>query len=123
VTPDTAVKQGHSAKSIAAVGGLLFLALLGFGAVSGRADCPAPLVQVLALDSGFVPRTLTVRAGTTVMWLNEDGLPHTVTSSEGAFASQALKPNEMYSFRFDAPGTYAYFSGFRPEFIGKIVVR
>jgi plastocyanin len=57
------------------------------------------------------------------MWLNKDGLPHTVTSSEGTFASQALKPGEAYSFRFDEAGTYSYFSGFRPELMGKIVVR
>jgi len=123
VVSDTAATQGHNAAGIVEIIGLLFLVLFAFGAVSGRAECSAPLVQVRALDSGFDPPTLTVRSGTTVTWLNENELPHTVTSTEGKFASQALNRNDSYSFHFDAPGTYPYFSGFHPELMGKIVVR
>ena len=39
---------------------------------------------------GFIPPTLTVERGTIVSWVNDDELPHTVTSTEGAFASQAI---------------------------------
>jgi plastocyanin len=38
----------------------------------------------------FVPSPLTVRAGTTVTWRNEDDIPHTVTSASQLFKSKAL---------------------------------
>jgi len=72
---------------------------------------------------GFLPSTLTVQRGTIVTWVNDDELPHTVTSTEGAFASQAIRNDESFFFRFDAPGTYKYFSGFQPHMTGRIVVR
>jgi plastocyanin len=71
---------------------------------------------------GFTPSTLTVRRGTTVTWVNDDLLPQTVTSPEGAFASQAIRGDESFAFRFNVPGTYSYFSGFQPQMTGKIVV-
>jgi plastocyanin len=73
--------------------------------------------------SGFTPSILTVQRGTTVSWVNKDESPHTVTSGEGAFASQALYSDQFFFFRFDKPGTYTYFSGFQPHMTGKIVVR
>jgi plastocyanin len=62
-------------------------------------------------------------AHTTVTWVNDGEFPHTVTSPEGAFASQAIRQEKAFSFRFDAPGTYTYFSGFQPKTAGRIVVR
>jgi plastocyanin len=38
----------------------------------------------------FAPERLTVKAGTTVTWRNEDDIPHTVTSATRLFKSSAL---------------------------------
>src|SRR5262249_16807026 len=57
----------------------------------------------------FETSSLTVPAGTTVSWLNDDVDVHTATSRTRAFSSPGLDPSETYSFRFDTPGTYAYF--------------
>ncbi len=106
------------------LGSLAILVLFGVFAVSSRADCAGAAAQVrISPLSGFIPSTLTVKSGTTVTWVNDDELPHTVTSAEGAFASQAIHSDEAFSFRFDAPGTYRYFSGFQPQIAGRIVVR
>jgi plastocyanin len=106
-----------------AVLGMLFLTLVGVSAVVPRAECAGDPVRVRLSPFGFIPATVTVQAGTVVTWVNEDELPHTVTSAEGAFASQALHNNESFLFRFDVPGTYQYFSGFQPQMTGRIVVR
>jgi len=106
------------------LGGFAILALFGVFAPSGRAECAAALAQVrISPLFGFIPSSLTVKSGTTVTWVNDDELPHTVTSPEGTFASQAIHNDEVFSFRFDAPGTYTYFSGFQPKTAGRIVVR
>ena len=113
-----------SLRNLAAVGSLVVLWLLAAVALSDRVLRTEPLVQVrMSPVSGFTPSILTVQRGTTVSWVNKDEFPHTVTSSEGAFASQALYSGQSFFFRFDIPGTYTYFSGFQPRMMGKIVVR
>lgn len=70
----------------------------------------------------FSPPTLTVPAGTTVMWKNDDDIPHTVTSTTKAFKSQALDTDDTFSFTFATPGVYEYFCSLHPRMTGKIVV-
>jgi len=41
-------------------------------------------------DFAFKPGTITVPVGTTVVWENNDDIPHTVASADGTFRSQAL---------------------------------
>jgi plastocyanin len=110
-------------RDLAAVGGLLVLMVLAAVAVSGRAESAVPPVQVLVSNFAFDPPTLTINAGTTVTWVNQDEEPHTATSADGKFASPALDTDQSFSFRFDAPGTYAYFCAVHPHMRGTIVVR
>ena len=48
-----------------------------------QADGPQ---SVLSIDNfTFTPQTLTVKAGTTVTWINRDDIPHGIASSNNAF--------------------------------------
>ncbi len=69
----------------------------------------------------FAPQTITVKAGTTVTWTNEDDIPHTVVST-GHFRSKALDTGDKFVFTFTAPGTYQYFCGLHPHMQGSVVV-
>jgi len=64
---------------------------------------------VTIADFAFAPGDITVSAGTTVTWVNEDGAPHTVTADDGSFNSGNLNTGDEFSFTFDEPGTYAYY--------------
>ena len=114
-----------SSRNLGAVAaGMVFLVLIAAVAASGRTERAGTLVQIrVSPVSGFTPSTLTVRRGAIVTWVNDDKQPHTVTSMEGAFASQAISTAGSFFFRFDTPGAYSYFSGFQPQMTGKIVVR
>lgn len=85
-----------------AVGLLVAIALTGGGGGaysygSGNKGTPAPTggggvtagVTVAIQDFAFSPQTLTVKAGTTVTWTNEDTAPHTVTSTDAASTDAA----------------------------------
>jgi amicyanin len=78
--------------------------------------------QVKIDNFTFAPPTLTVKAGTTVIWRNEDDIPHTVASSTRAFKSKALDTDENFSFTFTEPGRYDYFCSLHPHMRGQIVV-
>jgi hypothetical protein len=72
------------------------------------------------LDGSFSPATLTITAGDTVTWTNDDDSPHTVTSA--AFDSGNLDAGATFSFTFTEPGTYAYVCSYHDEMQATIVV-
>jgi len=67
----------------------------------------------------FGPQELTVKAGTTVTWTNEDDTPHMVMSPNN-FRSEVL--DGTYAFTFTTPGTYKYFCFLHPHMTGTVVV-
>ena len=103
-------------------------ALIAFVAAAALACAIAPSVaqnnNVPVTIDNFVfgPGRLTVKAGTTVTWTNRDEDSHTVTSTEGIFASPALDRGETFSYRFTAPGTYAYYCALHPRMTARILV-
>jgi amicyanin len=73
-------------------------------------------------DFAFTPATLTVTAGDTVTWTNDDPIVHTATSTTGAFDSGDLVQKASYSVTFTTPGTYEYLCTPHPTMTGRIVV-
>ncbi len=71
----------------------------------------------------FAPGTLTVTAGTTVTWKNDDDSPHRIGDKNGAFKSAALDTDDTFSHTFAAPGEYPYICTIHPYMVGKIVVK
>jgi plastocyanin len=77
----------------------------------------------IVLDQfSFSPQRVTVKAGTTVTWTNDDDIPHTVASSTKLFKSKALDTSDKFSFTFTTPGVYEYFCSIHPHMTGTIVV-
>ncbi|MFA5086697.1 MAG: cupredoxin family copper-binding protein [Candidatus Paceibacterota bacterium] len=72
----------------------------------------------------FNPKISNVSVGTTVVWTNNDSAPHTITSSDNAFASSnAINPGQSYSYTFTTSGTYNYHCNIHPSMTGQIVVQ
>ena len=71
----------------------------------------------------FAPATLTVTAGTTVTWKNEDDSPHRIGDKNGTFKSAALDTDDTFSHTFAAPGEYPYICTIHPYMAGKIIVK
>ena len=70
----------------------------------------------------FAPQRVVVKAGTTVTWINDDDIPHTVASSTKLFKSNALDTKDQFSFTFTTAGAYEYFCSLHPHMTGTIVV-
>lgn len=71
--------------------------------------------KIVALDNNFLPQTLTVAAGTEVVFNNNGRNDHNIipvgdleTVSWGVQA-EVFKPKAVYSHVFGAPGTYVYY--------------
>jgi amicyanin len=91
--------------------------------VSVGVACAAAGAAAVRIDNfTFADKSLTVKAGTTVTWTNQDDIPHTVTSTNNQFKSKALDTNDTFSFTFTTPGNYEYFCSLHPHMTGTIVV-
>lgn len=97
------------------------VAWLGAGSPS-TAGAPDP-ATIVVKNFMFMPMSVTVQAGSTVTWSNQDQEPHTVVSDTGLFRSSAIDTNESYSFKFDQPGTYHFMCSIHPQMVGTIVVQ
>lgn len=73
-------------------------------------------------DFTFQPDVLRVPAGTTVMWINRDNDPHTVTSQDGKFDSGIMRKDSVYKYTFNCPATYQYHCSIHPFMHGKVIV-
>ena len=82
---------------------------------------------VLYSESGFSPKTLTVKKGTTVlfkkeisfpMWVGSD--PHPAHTGYPAFDQKTT--GDSYSFTFTEAGSYPYHNHMNPGHAGTIIV-
>lgn len=84
----------------------------------------APAGPTVRIDNfTFGPAVITVGVGTTVTWVNNDDIPHTVVASDRAFKSKVMDTDEKFTFTFTRPGEYAYFCSLHPHMVGKVVVK
>jgi len=79
--------------------------------------------QVVVENFSFQPGTLTVKAGTSVTWVNHDDIPHTVNENDKRFKSGTLDTDGQFSYKFTSPGTYSYFCSLHPRMTGQIIVK
>lgn len=102
-------------------------------AMDGPADAPtSPVMMVdcttvtpaetVVMDNlAFEPAEITVATGEVVMWTNEDGVPHTVTSGNPddaeagtLFDSGNIAPGESVCFMYGGVGDFEYFCELHP---------
>ena len=79
--------------------------------------------QVVMKDLAFDPATVTIGAGESVTWTNQDSMNHTVVADNGEFESGGLAGGAAFSFTFDTAGTYAYHCGIHPSMTGEVIVQ
>ena len=70
----------------------------------------------------FVPSSLMVTPGTTVIWVNKDIASHTVTADDSLFGSGTLPPGGAFAMTFPSAGLHAYHCAFHPWMTGTINV-
>jgi len=111
-------------------GAATFLAVLALAAVgcsssgSGSAANASPVATTsvdLPKSYKFAPAAITVTAGSTVTWTNDDNFTHSVRIEGGT--PMVMKPGEKASFTFDKGGTFKYDCSFHPQDMkGEVVV-
>ena len=82
--------------------------------------------EVAMQGNTFQPAEISISAGTTVTWTNEDAVGHTVTSgtrgSPSGMFDESVNAGGTFSFTFTESGTYEYFCSIHPGMDGTVIV-
>lgn len=70
----------------------------------------------------FSPATLTVKAGSSVVWTNNDSAGHSATADGGSFDTGVLSTGQSKSITFSKLGTFKYHCSVHPNMHGTIIV-
>lgn len=99
---------------------------MGYGKKSGSSKSTPTAkgkYSVSIRNFAFHPSSLEVPVGTTVVWINDDTVGHTVSSDEGKFESGTLEQGDQFGFKFTTPGRYKYHCSPHPYMTAEIVVK
>jgi plastocyanin len=70
----------------------------------------------------FFPDTITVKAGETVAWANQDNTSHSATADDNSFDTGVFPQGDSKTVTFSEPGTYTYHCSLHPSMKGTVVV-
>lgn len=86
--------------------------------------------KVTITDAGFSPKEITIKAGESVVWMNEGTVDHTVNSVVHPthllyppLNLNTIKPGEQKSLIFPDAGTYKYHDHLNPSLTGSVTVQ
>jgi plastocyanin len=80
-------------------------------------------VQVDIANFAYDPDPVTVPAGGSITWTNQDSAPHTATATDRAvLQSGTLNEGDSFTQAFETPGTYEYFCEFHANMSGTVIV-
>jgi plastocyanin len=101
------------------------IALVIAAAVTLLAAAPAPAAQTTTVhirNFAYVPQNVTVHAGTTITFVNDDDEAHTVSATDKTFDSGGLDTNQKWQHTFKTPGKFNYFCEMHPYMKGTVTV-
>lgn len=119
-TPTHTQHTDTTAAPAAAAGGEQVSIVAGAGDVQ-EMDAADEFAETESLVDYSV-NVLTVKAGTTVTWTNDDAMIHTVSAVDGSFDSGYMNQGDTWSYTFDTPGEFEYFCLPHPWMRAKVIV-
>jgi amicyanin len=102
---------------------VLFTTLAAAPCLAEDANNAGPVATVSMDHNTFIPAEITVAPGTTVTWVNNEAMPHTVVDQNKAFRSKTLIKDASFSFTFTTAGDYDYLCSIHPNMKGKVIVK
>jgi plastocyanin len=94
------------------------------GSTPATAAAPArPASHTVMIEAvHFEPQVLVVKAGDTIIWINRDPFPHTVTAQGGQFDSHEIPAGQSWSFMATKTGVFSYICTLHPTMVATLRV-
>jgi plastocyanin len=136
-TVTTSMRKPTRARRLVVIAAVAAFALLGAcggddaKSATKSTDKPSAAAAATSTDKvsvknfQFGPKVVSVKAGSTVTWTNEDAFDHSIEVTSLSLSGPKFGPQTMpttYSHQFDQPGTYSYFCGVHNSMTGTVIV-
>jgi plastocyanin len=72
--------------------------------------------------TGFMPASISIKAGQRVRWVNRTAANHQVVADDSSFSSAVLAQGGAFAHTFSSGGTFRYHDGLQPSVKGAVVV-
>ncbi len=83
-----------------------------------------PQTETVAMTGvAFKPESVSAAVGDTVVFRNDDPVPHTATSDRGAFDSGDVQPGKSWRWVPRAAGRFPFHCTYHPNMTGVVVVK
>jgi plastocyanin len=103
--------------------GCVVTTLCVVGMCYARLSAAVAATHTVAIDGvKFDPETIAIKAGDTVVWVNADPFPHTVTSQAGGFDSHDIAAGQSWSYLTTRAGVFPYICTFHPTMQATLTV-
>jgi plastocyanin len=79
--------------------------------------------EVSIANFAFTPDSLSIPLGDTVLWTNNQNVPHTVTSDTGTELAGSLPSGQTYQHIFATAGNHRYHCAIHPTMLGTVNVQ
>jgi plastocyanin len=101
---------------------MLLTAVTACGKGSSPTSPTPTTVSATIVSGGFNPNPINISVGSTVTWMNNDTVAHTVVADNGAFSSGTIEPGGRYSYLFPSAGTFPYHDASNANMAGVVNV-
>jgi plastocyanin len=103
---------------------LVVIAIVTFAGFAAPEKVGHPKTHTIAIEGmRFIPADVEVSVGDTVIWKNQDVVPHTATSDSKSFDSGEIKAGASWKHVAKKAGSYAYICTYHPTMKAELVVR
>ena len=95
--------------------------LLSAACTEAQPDVRTHRISIRAFQ--YIPAQTTVTARDTVIWINQDAIPHTATADDGAWDTGSVGSQESGQVVVSKPGKHPYVCAFHPNMAGMLVIQ
>jgi len=90
---------------------------------AGSSQANAGKNAVTIQNYAFSPATITIKAGDSVTWTNQDSVGHSATADDTSWDTGILPQGQSKAIAFSKPGTYTYHCSVHPMMKGTVIVQ
>ena len=74
-------------------------------------------------NTAYAPSPISIAAGDTITWTNNDNTAHTSAGDDGSWNSGSIAPGASFSRTFPSAGVFSYHCTIHPGMVGTVTVR
>lgn len=105
------------------VRGVVVLGVVFAPVIGASSAAHAKTVHVMIEHFAFMPASIAVDAGDTVVVTNRDITPHTATAADGSWTTQDIASGKSEAIMVPATGDGAYFCKYHPAMKGRLNIK